>query len=101
MELAARYAEVTLQRSRVLAPLITLVQLLALATSGEAGIPLTPSIIAINVTIIALGIGLSGLLFARRVPHRWANVAATFVFWSPVITTGYLARCASAATSTA
>ncbi|MEP6864542.1 MAG: response regulator [Deltaproteobacteria bacterium] len=86
MELAARYADVTLQRSRVLAPLIALVQLLALVTSHDAGIPLTPSIIAINVTVIAIGVVLSALLFARRVPHRWATVAAAFVFWSPVIT---------------
>jgi CheY-like chemotaxis protein len=33
MELAARYAGVTLQRSRVVAPVISLVQLLVLATS--------------------------------------------------------------------
>jgi signal transduction histidine kinase/CheY-like chemotaxis protein len=88
MELAARYADVTLQRSRVLAPLIALVQLLALLTSSDAGIPLTPSIIAINVTIVTIGLALSALLFARRVPHRWAGAVATFVFWSPVITSG-------------
>ena len=86
MELAARYAEVTLQRSRVLAPLIALFQLLALAGSTNAGVPLTSSIIAINVAIVAVGGTLSALLFARRVPVRWANLVATFVFWSPIIT---------------
>jgi signal transduction histidine kinase len=88
MELAARYADVTLQRSRVLAPLIALVQVLALATSADAGIPLTPSIIAINLAVIAIGIALSVLLFTRRVTSRWASAAAAFVFWSPVITSG-------------
>jgi signal transduction histidine kinase/CheY-like chemotaxis protein len=88
MELAARYADVTLQRSRVLAPLIALVQVLALATSTDAGIPLTPSIIAINLAVIAIGIALSVLLFTRRVTSRWASAAAAFVFWSPVITSG-------------
>jgi len=88
MEPVARYAEVTLQRSRVLAPLIALVQLLALLTSNDVGVPLTPSIIALNVTVVTIGIVLSALLFARRVPDRWANAVATFVFWSPVLTSG-------------
>jgi len=88
MELVARYAEVTLQRSRVLAPLIALVQLLALLTSNDAGIPLTPGIIALNASVITIGVGLSAMLFARRVPDRYANAAATFVFWSPLITSG-------------
>ena len=88
MELAARYADVTLQRSRILAPLISLVQVLALVTSADVGIPLTPSIIAINIAVIAVGVALSVLMFTRRVTNRWAGTVATFVFWSPVITSG-------------
>ena len=88
MELAARYADVTLQRSRILAPLIALVQVLALVTSADVGIPLTPSIIAINIAVIAVGVALSVLMFTRRVTNRWAGTVATFVFWSPVITSG-------------
>jgi len=86
MELVARYAEVTLQRSRVLAPLVVIAQLAGLIASTDTGIPLTPSIIALNIVMMAAGVAISAAVFMRRVPQRWAHAVATFVLWSPITT---------------
>src|SRR4051794_22511986 len=86
MTLGDRSAEIMLQRGRVLAPLIVLAQLLALATSESSGIPLTPTVIAINAVMVAIGIALSVSLALGRFPVRWAHAMGALIWASPVVT---------------
>ena len=86
MTLGTRRAEITLQRLRVLVPLVVLAQLLSLVASESSGIPLTRTVIAVNMVLSALGISLAISLALHRIPLRWAHPISAAVWCSPVVT---------------
>src|SRR5580692_4070513 len=76
-----------LGRARILAPFVLLAQVVGLALSESAGIPLTKAVIYANVVIDVVVATLGLLLWLRRVPLRDANLVAAILWSGPVLST--------------
>jgi signal transduction histidine kinase/CheY-like chemotaxis protein len=63
---------------------VLFVQLVSLAVSQKTNIPVTRGIVAANAVIDTCLVAICLLVWRRRVPSRYAHVAAMAIWWAPV-----------------
>ena len=86
-ELDRRFAQVAVDRARVMAPIVVVAIAASLLVSEPTNIPISRSIVIVNLADLALVMVLAFALFTRRVPERWGHVASSALWWAPVVTT--------------
>ncbi|HEV7558826.1 MAG TPA: response regulator [Kofleriaceae bacterium] len=86
-ELDRRFAQVAIDRARVMAPIVLVAIAASLLASEPTNIPISGSIIIVNLADLALVAVLTFALITRRVPERWGHAASAAVWWAPVVTT--------------
>ena len=79
-DVSRRLAEIALLRAQVFLPVVVIAILIALAISEPAGIPLTPSIFAINAVVITTAVVLYVQLRRNRIPTEWAHAVGSLVW---------------------
>ncbi|CAN5487596.1 hypothetical protein BH11MYX1_BH11MYX1_20190 [soil metagenome] len=85
--LRSRYATIALTRARVMSPLVIIAITVSLALSETTHIPLSRSLIELNIVVICCLTGFSIAMWLRLVPDACGNLMAVIVWWAPIITT--------------
>ncbi|HEX7702882.1 MAG TPA: hypothetical protein VF403_19220, partial [Kofleriaceae bacterium] len=85
-ELRERYAQIAITRARILSPLVIVALTSALLISERTNIPLTGTIIGVNIAVITVISLLATLLWLRQIPTRWAHAVAALVWCAPIAT---------------